>query len=489
MKRVFLGLLAFFLLLGQDLQGQTNVSQDSTFVFQDSLRLTRRPWRAVVQAAGMNVGVWAFDRFVMNEDFARISAKSIRHNFEHGFVWDNDQFSTNLFAHPYHGNLYFNSARSNGLSFWKSFPYAVGGSLMWEFLGETEPPAINDLLATSIGGTALGEVTHRLSQLVLDDSKRGFARFGREFLGLLINPMQGLNRMIDGDMWKVRNRFHRYHDYESIPVNFLMSLGSRYLASDNHLFKGELNPYIEMKLFYGNPFDNGLKPYDYFHLDVSFGLSSNQPLIHKINLLGQLWSRSRQSSDGIDFTFGIFQHFNYYDSEEVFDGSGIIPYKISEAASVGPGIIYRFPQYNSLMNLEQSVYLSAILLGGSLTDYYQFVDRNYNMGSGFSIKNRTLLDFGRYGLFALNVHLYNIYTWKGYENKDVSTINPIYLNAQGDKGNVILTVVNPVIELNLNQNWKVGMEFSYFARQTYYSYHPNVHFETFESRLGLIYQF
>ena len=244
MKRVFLGLLAFFLLLGQDLQGQTNVSQDSTFVFQDSLRLTHRPWRAVVQAAGMNVGVWAFDRFVMNEDFARISAKSIRHNFEHGFVWDNDQFSTNLFSHPYHGNLYFNSARSNGLSFWESFPYAVGGSLMWEFLGETEPPAINDLLATSIGGTALGEVTHRLSQLVLDDSKRGFARFGREFLALLINPMQGLNRIIDGDMWKVRNRFHRYHDYESIPVNFLMSVGSRYLASDNHLFKGELNPYI-----------------------------------------------------------------------------------------------------------------------------------------------------------------------------------------------------------------------------------------------------
>ena len=31
---------------------------------------------------------------------------------------------------------------------------------------------------------------------------------------------------------------------------------------------------------------------------------------------------------------------------------------------------------NSLVNLEQRVFLSAILLGGSLTDYYNVIDRN-----------------------------------------------------------------------------------------------------------------
>ena len=88
----------------------------------------------------MNVGVWAFDRYVMNEDFAKISIGSIRRNIKHGFVWDNDQFSTNLFAHPYHGNLYFNAARSNGLTFWESAPYAFAGSLMWEIAAEVERP-------------------------------------------------------------------------------------------------------------------------------------------------------------------------------------------------------------------------------------------------------------------------------------------------------------------------------------------------------------
>ena len=87
-------------------------------------------------------GVWAFDRYVMNEDFAKISIGSIRRNIKHGFVWDNDQFSTNLFAHPYHGNLYFNAARSNGLTFWESAPYAFAGSLMWEIAAEVEPPSM-----------------------------------------------------------------------------------------------------------------------------------------------------------------------------------------------------------------------------------------------------------------------------------------------------------------------------------------------------------
>ena len=102
----------------------------------------------------------------MNEDFAKISLHSIKHNIQNGFVWDNDQFSTNLFAHPYHGGLYFNAARSNGMNFWQSIPYSFCGSLMWETTCEIEPPAINDLMATTMGGVCIGEVTHRISNLV-----------------------------------------------------------------------------------------------------------------------------------------------------------------------------------------------------------------------------------------------------------------------------------------------------------------------------------
>ena len=463
---------------------------DSLYACTHPSALKKHPWRAVVEVVGLNAGVWAFDRYAMNEDFARISFKSIKHNIKNGFVWDNDQFSTNLFAHPYHGSLYFNAARSNGMNFWQSAPYALGGSLMWEIAAEIEPPAINDLLATTFGGIALGEMTYRLSDLVLDDSRSGFSRFSREFLGLLVCPVRGLNRMINGDMWKVRHTHYKHHDYSRIPVNFSLGTGTRYLADNNHLFKGEYNPYFEFRLQYGDAFNaDERKPYDYFTARAIFGMSSNQPLISQINLMGMLWGRSFSTDTDMEVLVGLFQHFNYYDSEEVIDGSGRIPYKISETTSFGPGVIYRFPQLNEMVSFEQRLFCSGILLGGSLTDYYQVIDRNYNMGSGYSLKNNTLIDFNKYGLFALNVSMYHIFSWKGYDQKDLENTNPLYLNAQGDKGNAMLAIVNPIIELNLNKNFKVNMELSYYYRKTHYSHHKDITSKTFDTKLGVFYQF
>lgn len=468
----------------------TTENRDSLFAFNSPEMNKKYPFKAAVETFGLNLGVWAFDRYVMNEDFAKITINTIRHNINYGFVWDNDQFSTNLFAHPYHGSLYFNTARSNGLSFWESAPYSLAGSLMWEFTAEREPAAINDLMATTLGGIALGEFTHRMSSLVLNDSKRGGERFLREFLGTLICPIRGLNRLINGDMWRVRHSYYKYHDYEKIPVKFSMGFGMRYLADDNHMFKGEYNPYINLKAVYGDPLDKeDNSPYDYFTANVSLGLSSNQPLINKINLLGRIWGTNVKESSEMNISFGIFQHFNYYDSEAVLHNSENIPYKISEAASVGPGMIYKLPRYNSMLGLQQSIYISAVLLGGSLSDYYNVIDRNYNMGSGYSLKNDTDIDFGRYGNFSLKVSLLNIFTWKGYENKDLNTTNPLYLNAQGDKGNVMLVIINPQINLNLNNNIKANIEASYFVRKSHYSYKDDVSYKTFETRLGLIYQF
>lgn len=470
--------------------GQTSLSQDSIYAFNDPKVLKKKPWKAALETVGINVGVWAFDRYIMNEDFAKISFQSIGDNITNGFVWDNDQFSTNLFAHPYHGSLYFNTARSNGLNFWQSVPYAFGGSLLWEIAAEVEPPAINDLLATTFGGVALGEMTFRLSSLVLDDSKRGFSRVAREFLGTIICPVRGLNRMISGDMWKVKHSYYKYHDYQRIPINFTASLGARYLADKTNLFKGEYSPYADFRLQYGDAFDSEeTKPYDFFTARASISLSKNQPLINQINLLGRLWSTSTTTRTGMEVLFGIFQHFNYYDSEEVIDGSGRIPYRISETTSFGPGVIYKFPKVNNMVNLEQRLFLSGILLGGSLTDHYHVIDRDYNMGSGYSIKNNTLLDFNKYGLFALNVSLYHIFCWKGYNEAELDNTNPLYLNAQGDKGNTLMAVVNPIIELNLNKHFRVNIELSYYLRKAHYSYHDDVESKTIETKLGVGYHF
>ena len=464
--------------------------EGTIFAFDDPERQKKHPWKAALEAFAINVGVQCFDQFVMNEEFAKISFHSIKHNIETGFVWDNDQFSTNLFAHPYHGGLYFNAARSHGMNFWESVPYSFCGSLMWETTCEIEPPAINDLMATTFGGIAIGEVTHRVSNLVFDDRLSGFPRFMREFLGTLICPIKGLNRILSGDAWRVRGKYYKYHDYQRSPVSFFASAGYRYLADNNTLFRGEGNPYVRFNLVYGDPFDGETtKPYDYFTLDATFGLSSNQPLITGLHLLGRLWSVPVEVSKGTEMEFGIFQHFNYYDSQPVKDGTSLVPYRISEAASFGPGIIYRFPQVGNLTRFEQRIFLDGILLGGSLTDYYNVIDRDYNMGSGYSVKAISFMEFGKVATFQIGADYYRIFTWKGYEGKDLATTDPLYLNAQGDKGNASLLVLNARFGLALSNRLNLDFNVSNYWRDTHYSYHDDVTSKTFDMSLGLQYKF
>ena len=467
----------------------------SKIVFTDStmaLPEPKRYWQAAAEATGINVGVQLFDRYALNSDFAQTTLNSLKRNFTDGMVWDNDFFITNLFAHPYHGNLYFNAARSNGLSFWESAPYALGGSAMWEFLGETEPPAINDVIATTCGGIAIGEMTHRLSRTVLDDRDRGGSRFLREAAATIINPIQGLHRIFSGDAWRVRSDHYRYHDFSKIPVDMSFSVGWRYLADNGALFRGIHAPYVNITLMYGTPVDGErhTTPYDFFDLEMNAAFGGGQPFVNTLNIVGRLWSTPILDKKDMAGEFGIYQHFNYYDAKPIEDGSELTPYRISEAAGFGPGFILSLPQTGAMTKLEQRIFMSGILLGGTKSDYFNVIERDYNMGSGFSVKSKTQIEFGKFGRFMLNAKYFRIYTWKGYEDKDLQafadgTKDLHYLNVQGDRSNAMLLVVNPVMEIHLAKQWSITLSGAYYSRRTFYKYHDMVKANTFETKLGL----
>ncbi len=476
--------------------------RQSKLIYNDStkaLPVKKNFWLAAAEVTGINVGVQLFDRYVTKSDFAQTTLNSIWHNFETGFVWDNDFFITNLFAHPYHGNLYFNAARTNGLSFWESAPYALGGSLMWELFGETEPPAINDIIATTCGGMAIGEMTHRISLAILDDRYRGTKRFVREAFATIFNPIQGIHRLISGDAWRVRNTHYRYHDIQSTPIDVALSLGWRYLADDGALFRGVHAPYFNMALKYGLSVDGErhTKPYDFFDLDITLGVGGGQPLINSLQILGRLWStpilNKQVATSGdkeLEGEFGIYQYFNYYDSEPIKDGSSLTPYRISEAASFGPGFIVSLPHTGAMTRLEQRVFLGGILLGGTKSDYYNVIERDYNMGSGFSLKSKTQIEFGKYGNITLDARYFRLYTWKGYEGKDLQayadgTLDLHYLNVQGDNSNAALLIINPVLDIHLARQWSLKLSAAYYSRRTFYKYADKVHAKTFETKVGI----
>ncbi len=444
-------------------------------------------WRTGAMIFTVNAFVQRFDAWVLREDFAKISIHSVKNNFKHAFVWDNDNFNTNLFAHPYHGNLYFNSARANGLSYYEAFPCAVAGSLMWEFFGE-----ITDLMATSVGGTCIGEITFRISDLFYDDREMGFSRFLRELGGAIVSPMKAFKRVLTGEAWKVKSRNYLYHDYNKIPISYSISVGNRYLADDNAFFRGEHNPYLELGMEYGNAYNTDInKPFSYFTSNVTFGFSKNQPLVNRLNLMGRIWGTPISDTDKFESVFGIFQHFNFYNSEAVKDGTDLIPYRISEAASVGPGIIYRFPQLENRMNLEQRVFISGILLGGSLSDYLRIQDRDYNMGSGFSAKVQTRMDIKKLGYMNIEANYFHIFTWKGYDRREwigKKGFDLDYTNAQGDPGNTRMLAFNANFSLYLSHHLLLDIRGSYFMRHAHYRDFADVSARTFEIRGGLTYK-
>ena len=468
-----------------------------------ALPVKKRYWQALAEVTAINVGVQLFDRYVTSEEFAQTTLNTLKHNFTDGMVWDNDFFVTNMFMHPYHGNLYFNAARTNGLTFWESAPYSLIGSAMWEFLGETEPPAINDIIATTCGGMALGEMTHRLSRTILDDRDRGWRRFWREAAATIVNPIQGIHRLISGDAWRIKSTNYRYHNYDEIPVDVAFSFGWRYLADDGALFRGVHAPYLNFFLNYGTSVDGErhTKPYDFFDLDATLSFGGGQKTVNNISIVGRLWSTPVIDKKDMVAEFGIYQHYNYYDSNPIEDGSDLIPYRISEAAGFGPGFILSMPNSGNLLaGMEQRFFVSGILLGGTKSDYFNVIERDYNMGSGFSIKSKTQLDFGKFGRLMLNAKYFRLYTWKGYEDKDLQsyvdgTSDLHYLNVQGDNSNAALLVINPIIEFHLARQWSVNLSATYYWRRTHYNYYydkdlilrqnSTVRAKTFETKIGL----
>jgi hypothetical protein len=153
---------------------------------------------ASAQLVAVMVIPWSVNKFVRGEEFANVSPETWWDNITGEWVWDDNSFLTNQFAHPYHGSLYFNAFRSNGYGFWQSSIASAAGAFLWECCGETNPIAPNDLINTAIGGISLGEMLYRISSRVLDNTATGAERTWREIGGFVVNPQRGASRVFHG---------------------------------------------------------------------------------------------------------------------------------------------------------------------------------------------------------------------------------------------------------------------------------------------------
>ena len=486
-------LVIIFFIVSLSIQAQFAIrNQVSTPRPPDSLDIAyyskKNGWLAASKIVGLNMGIWAFDRYVQKAEFAYVNMHTIKKNLRHGFVWDNDQMGTNMFLHPYHGNLYYNSARSNGFNYWESGLFALGGSAMWELFMENEYPSINDIIATPVGGLALGEVLYRTSDLVLDDSRTGRNRFGRELAAFVIAPTRGLSRIISGDAWKRRPTSGRQFGVPDVSVE--VSAGVRVLEFKEPILDRGIGAAIDVNIGYGDKFaSENEKPYDYFIFKSNLNVHSSQPLLSQLNILGRLYVTDLIDSEKDFLSLGFYQHFDYYDSDTISKTSGKIPYKFCTPASFGLGFIYQSKRTKKF-TFDAFLHANLILLGGTLSDHYVVDMRNYNLASGFSTKVGFNTAYKDKISISGNYEVYRMFTWKGYpQDIDWNTIDVHEFNYQGDRSQAILHAVSLRADLKLRkQLYLTAIGYNY-TRDTNYRYFEDVYSNTSEGRLMLTYKF
>ena len=330
-----------------------------------------RPWLALSEVVATNLVIWSYDRYIReggtNPGF-RIGFNSWEENFLNGFEYDDNNFTTNQFAHPYHGNIYFNAARANGYDFWTSIPFAFAGSFMWEYLFEIHHPAYNDWVNTSVGGASLGEMFWRVSDLVIDETATGGERRWREVLGTLINPMRGFNRIVTGEVSRVGpNPEGRLPSYLAARLD----AGMRTIGQEEFGDLDTTRVFLELAGQYGNPFgEDRRRPFDSFN----FGLQINFSDVSGIGALyarGLLYATDMSKGESAHHLFGVYLNYDYYNNSAYVLGG----------QSLAASIQSRFND-TFLGDLETQAFLGPILIAGVESDYESYTGRAYDYGPG-----------------------------------------------------------------------------------------------------------
>ena len=414
-------------------------------------------WKPALEVTGNNVFTFAVDRYVAKFDYSTsVSRATWQYNIDHGWEWDRDGFGINFIGHPYSGSVSFNAARSSGYNYWQSFPYALGGSLMWEYFGENTLPSYNDLINTPINGAFLGEVLYRLSSNILDDRTRGSERVLREVAAGILNPMRGVNRLIQGKSFRVTKQ----EVYQKEPVNVSAYAGIRQVNSTAGVGPGSSNLNLNVQLDYGNAFEKvNRKPFDFFKLrtDLNFGVPK---LLNSLTGYAILSGRNYESGKNA-MLVGTFQFYDYMNNNTFELGT----------IGFGAGIISK-QEFNDKTNLYSCIQFAAVPFGGNSTERGP-IDakvRDYNYGGGLQgrFESRILL-WDRLSL-AFRANYYWISTYVGAG------------------GNSFTGLLQPKVTLRVYKNLNLGFEHQIYINDRYSErYHHNHLSRTEEKFFILLY--
>jgi len=392
-----------------------------------------------------------FNRHVADDTTAALSYAAWDHNIRTGFEWDNNNFITNMFMHPFHGNVYFNAARSNGYNFWESSAFSMGGAFLWEIFGENNRGAINDWVATGFGGIAVGEALHRTATMIRDNRARGAGRTGRELAAFLIDPVGGFNRAARGEMSKVGpNPTDRFPAEGGIQ----MTVGLRAVSTGRLTDTEEATGYLDLVVRYGNPFKEYDKPFSSFEFAVQYNRKDKVP-IGRMMIQGNLWGTPLKQTEKVDHLFSFNQIFDYIENTAFEFGGMAVGFTMNSRFGISENT-----------NIMTRVQPTLNIMSGINSEYQEFTGRSYDFGSGVGLRFR--------GEFVN----------KGYTYASLGYGGVYSHTLDGAKGNQVVHFVVARLRYPLWRALGVGVDYWLNIRNSFYRDFPDVNRVIPELRLN-----
>lgn len=389
-----------------------------------------------------------FNWRVSDDSTAILSLDSFKYNMTHGFEWDHNNFVTNMFMHPYHGSVYFNSARTHGYNYWASSFFAGLGSFVWEMYGENNRGAINDWVMTTMGGITMGEVLHRSAKMLRDNEARGVGRSMREFGAFLIDPVAGVSRAMRGETSKVgRNPVDRFPSSDGIQVTVgYRRVGTRDVEVISPLGQAEgtptadttSTPYVDMTMTYGDFLYDHDRPFDSFRFEVQANFSEKVP-IGRMDIRGTLWGRNLKDTEKAKHALVFDQQFLYLENQAAETGGQFF----------GVSLYSRW-KLNDSFTVKTHVQPLFALMTGINSEYVELTGRPYDFGTGGGVQ------------------LAGTLFWKNYPVLKVSYLDLFSATINGAKGRHNLAIPGIQGRLQIARSVGVGFDWWTLIRHSFY---------------------
>lgn len=416
---------------------------------------SRKPWVAAAEIIAVQLIPWSYNRFVRDAEFAQVTPSSIWSNIQAGFEWDPNSFTTNQFAHPYHGHLYFSAGRSNGYNYWESGMWAFGGSLVWEMAGETFPGAINDWVSTSVGGMAIGESTFRLASLIRDNSATGAGRTFREIGATVVNPISGFSRLFRGEWGKVGPN---PPDRRPARLGTWIDVGGRTVGDGNLGSEEVSSGFLQLGIAYGSPLDGDYeKPFDSFTMDLQL-FFGDTATIGALQVNGILWGTHLSSEESASPQVFVLDQRYDYQNNRAFEFGG---------QSFGAGWMSRF-QLSDALRFGAWAQVNGVLLGALNSEYAALAGRDYDFVTGAGLRGGASLGHPRFLALVK------------YDGAFLHTVN-------GSPSDHITHILTARGQVNVWRNIGAGVLGNLFIRSSRYDDFPNVTQEKPELRVFATY--